>query len=372
MPDKSVKFFTSVMSGAPQSNGDAGTFVAILDACLVNGFGTVTLDSVVVSNNVATCTKSAGHGFAMTGGIGPVIAIAGATPDALNGEWRIASVPSNTVFTFTTVGISNQTATGTITAKRAPAGWTKPFSGTNKAAYRSASPQSTGCYLRFDDSMASGTDLNCSLTMYESMSDIDTGSGAGTALGMRRRTGTYNFTRTWKVYADSRAFYLLVNTMSANNGYGGSGHCFFGDLARPAAAADAWYCALATGGANVSEGMPVIDNETNGRFARSYNQIDKNVAMRRRSHRANPTYVGIGGGAYVPEIGMLVHQVEAWQGASYYRGLMPGWYGLVHPATFTWAEDYYQHLEIGTMAGYLMYTAGTDTPQMFDISGPWR
>ena len=131
------------MSGAPVLSGTAGTLIAVLDACLVNGFGSVTLNSLVVQNNVATATVSGGHGFAMivgvnnvSPGVGPVVRIDGATPAALNGDWRLASVPNSTTFTFAAEGIPDQTATGTITAKRAPAGWAKAFGGANKAAYQ--------------------------------------------------------------------------------------------------------------------------------------------------------------------------------------------------------------------------------------------
>lgn len=137
MLDASVRYYDSTMAGAPALSGTPGALISVLDACLKDGFGTVTLNSLVVAGNVATGTVNAGHGFTMVGGaVGPVITIAGATPAGLNGTWRIASVPNSTTFTFATSGIADQTATGTITAKRAPLGFSKVFSGTNKAVYR--------------------------------------------------------------------------------------------------------------------------------------------------------------------------------------------------------------------------------------------
>ena len=41
----------------PQLSGTAGALMTILDACLVNGYGSDTLDNLVVASNVATCTK---------------------------------------------------------------------------------------------------------------------------------------------------------------------------------------------------------------------------------------------------------------------------------------------------------------------------
>ena len=137
-PSTSVKYFTSAMAGAPQLNTTAGCLIAMLDACLIDGFGLKTADSVVVASNIATLTVAAGVGFADHA----VVLIAGATPAGLNGEKRILSKTTTTI-TFDATGISDQTASGTITAKLAPAGWQKQFSATNLAAYRSTDPAST-------------------------------------------------------------------------------------------------------------------------------------------------------------------------------------------------------------------------------------
>ena len=114
MPDTTVRYYDVTMSGAPALSGTAGALIGVLDACLVDGFGSVTLDSAAVASNVATRSISTGHGFAMIGDTGSVIRIAGATPSGLNGDWRVASVPGSTTFTFVTSGISDQTASGTI------------------------------------------------------------------------------------------------------------------------------------------------------------------------------------------------------------------------------------------------------------------
>lgn len=124
MTDTSVRYYDSTMTGAPNTvNNTAGGLLSVLNACLDTGFNSVTLTSLAVSSNVATATK-ANHGFAaLTDGtirVYPVIRISGATPAELNGDWRLASIPDADTFTFATTGISDQTASGTITAKRAP------------------------------------------------------------------------------------------------------------------------------------------------------------------------------------------------------------------------------------------------------------
>jgi len=219
MPN-TVRLFQSTDSGAPTLNYAAGGYLAILSGCLVNGYGSVTLDSVVVASNVATCTKSAGHGFTVFGQTNPVIRIEGATPAGLNVDTRITIV-SPTVFTFPTSGISDQTATGTITAKRAPAGWTRPYSGTNKAVYRNNSASGSGSYLRVD---ASGSSYEDRIRGYETMSDVDTGTGpfptdaqvsGGLYWARAHQSTTTN--RPWVIVANDRMAFILVNPVGTTS-----------------------------------------------------------------------------------------------------------------------------------------------------------
>ena len=372
--DPSVKFFRNTMSGAPASNGDPGTFIAIFDACLVNGFGSVTLDSLVVADNVATGTVSTGHGFAMTGATGPVIRIAGTTPAALNGDWRIQSIPASTAFTFSVSGIASQTATGTITAKRAPAGFSKVFSGANKAVYRADDVQSSRWYLRVDDSSTADAGWTV-LQLFETMLDVNTGAnGSSAKYLLRRASAAYNHLRNWRLYADPRAFYFITESLNNNDGWFGIGQCFFGDLAYPAVIADSAPCGLAafaTPSTGSTQTLPRIDDDAAGVLALSHNGITRNVALRRRGHMTNVNIVSNGGANYVANTGVLVKAVEAWEGSGYYRGIMPGWYGQVHNNLWNWRAMAYEHPQIGTLFGDNLYNSG-DYNQFFDITGPWR
>src|SRR5574338_205768 len=104
-----VKYFHGQMTGAPVLSGTAGSRIAVLDACLLNGFNLVTVDSLVVAGNVATLTRAAGISFE----VNQVVLVAGATGGAaaLNDEWCITAV-SSTWIKFACPGISDQTATG--------------------------------------------------------------------------------------------------------------------------------------------------------------------------------------------------------------------------------------------------------------------
>jgi len=174
--DTPVKWYTSSMAGIPEwgatnDNTAPGKLVPVLDAVMVDGFGLVTIDNLSVANNVATATRSAGMPFFPD----QVIAVAGASPAALNGEWRVVAVTGSTL-TFTTSGISNQTATGTITIKTAPLGWELVFSDTNRRVYRSKSDKSPRSFYRFND-QTSGTVYTTPLGAFTSMSSIDSGTG---------------------------------------------------------------------------------------------------------------------------------------------------------------------------------------------------
>lgn len=214
-----VKHFHSAMSGAPTLNGVAGSLIAVLDACLVDGFGLKSADSVVVSGGIATATFSTGHSFEPD-----VIAlVTGATPAGLNGEKRVLTTTTNAI-TFDATSIADGTATGTITIKLAPAGWEKPFSGTNLAAYRSTDPTGTRMFLR----VADGT-TTARVVGYESMSDVNTGErafplneqvGGG---GYIPKASPANATaRAWTVIADSRGWWLHIHTSTYLPGLSGS------------------------------------------------------------------------------------------------------------------------------------------------------
>jgi len=130
-------------------------------------------------------------------------------------------VPDANTFTFDATGVSNGTATGTITAiMSTPTGWTKAFSGTNKAVYHSTT-SITGYYLRIDDSGAYSTGQP--VRGYESMTDIDTGSDEFPKTSQQatfnwRRSQDASGNRQWVLVADDKFFYLFVkNNNSANN-----------------------------------------------------------------------------------------------------------------------------------------------------------
>ena len=235
-----VKHFHSAMPGAPTLNGVAGSLIAVLDACLVDGFGLKTADSVVVSGGIATATFSTGHSFEPD-----VIAlVTGATPAGLNGEKRVLTTSTN-VITFDADGTADGTATGTITVKLAPAGWAKAFAGTNLAAYRSNDVTGTRMFLRVNDT---GTTV-ARVVGYESMSDVDTGvqpfPTSAQELGggyWPKANAADSGGRAWTLVSSGKWVWLRVHTTTINPGASGT-FVGFGDFPSYKSG-DAFACAI--------------------------------------------------------------------------------------------------------------------------------
>ena len=245
-----VKCYSSDQPGAPVLSGTAGAMLALLQSCLVDGFGLKTCDSITVAAGVATAVFSTGHSFLP----GSPALIAGATPAGLNGEWKVLTAGTNNI-TFAVPGVVNGVATGTITAKVAPAGWTQAFTGTNLGVFKSSSPESTGLLMRLDDT---GT-VSCRVVGYESMSGVSAGLGAFPLASQASgglwwgKSNTANTTsRVWRIYASARAFHLWVSASSNVTGEQGTGIVYtFGD-ALSYRAGDA-FCGLINGGTYAGE-----------------------------------------------------------------------------------------------------------------------
>lgn len=314
-----VSFFHSEMTGAPTLAGQAGALATLLETCLVNGFGLGTQDSLVVAGGVATVTRAAGHPFE----VDAIAEVAGATVTGgtINGRRRVLSRTTNT-WTFDATGIPDQTATGTITAKIASAGWAKPYSAGNVAVFRSADVTGTRPYLRVDDT---GT-FTARVRGYESMTDADTGTGpfptdaqgSGGGHWCKSDSAT-TAARKWVLVADSKTFYLAVcwTAPGAHVGDPFSLHCAFGD-ADSFKPADAYSGFLHCASSNITGSIPGNTTEeldlvyfdvtsaaaySRTYFARGHAGVGGSIVARRVATLSPPLQVGgqrsgAGGWAY--------------------------------------------------------------------------
>lgn len=98
------------------------------------------------------------------------------------------------------------------------AGWTQVFSGTNKAAFRSA-PNSEGydCVVRLDDSATTGY-RQMLVSTFATMSDIDNGVSATEVVRASRNPGSTStmVELDWFVVADDKRFYASAKSVSGN------------------------------------------------------------------------------------------------------------------------------------------------------------
>jgi hypothetical protein len=374
--NSSVRWFMNTMPGAPVIENVAGGLINVLDACLINGFGSKTINTLVVASEVATATISGGHSYEKHA----VIRIAGATPSELNGDWRIASVPDGSTLTFACPGLADGSATGTMTALRATPGyWEKSFSDTNKGAYRSTHPNGTGLYLRVDDSPTSTTPSP--VRGYETMTGIDTGANpfptTAQVANLVWRRATAAGAKPWTLVADERWFCLLVN-------FAGYDYSLwqFGD-AVGAAAADAYagYLAAHTTtpsyGFNATAAWDFAGTETGQYWARNRAGTIGPVTVERYGHRLVGAYPGEGeaypaalNGGYLFHFPSTLHQ-----GDGVLRGQQPAlWQGLTVRTTL--GADRYRLLDPGNgLDRALLVHASTGANLSYvgiDLWGPWR
>ena len=225
-----VHKFKSTDTGAPTLSGTAGDMVTVLDALLVNGYNSKTGGTLSRSGSTATWSLTA-HGFTDKA----IVSISGWDQSEYNGLFEITRIDANS-FSFTVSGTPTTPATSAGSSqavKVAPAGggWTKYYSGTNKAAYKQPAA-SNGFYLRVDHNTSA---QNAIFRGYETMSDVDTGTGLfPTTTLIALASGPYLFvssaasgtTRAWKCFSDGRAFIFIVN----HDGSTGFPAMMFGDF----------------------------------------------------------------------------------------------------------------------------------------------
>lgn len=212
MSGTNVMLFRSTDAGAPVLSGTAGALIAVLDACLKDGYNSKTI-TLARTGNTVTATCATAHGYAADGLT--KINISGAGQPEYNGDFQISNVTTLT-FDFTVTGTPATPATGTISAKVAPIGWGKTYSGTNKAAYRSSEATGTRLYLRVNDTTDSGR--SAGLCGYETMTDVDTGTGLfptsaqlNTGLVITKSDVATSAARPWILVGDGYEFLFFTN-----------------------------------------------------------------------------------------------------------------------------------------------------------------
>lgn len=387
--DTSVKHYRSDMPGAPVLNGVVGSKIAQLEACLVTGYGLKAATSLVVAGGIATLTFGGGASAAWQDA---VILVAGASNAALNGEQKVLSANTTTA-TFAT-SQPDGTDAGTVTFKIAPAGWEKVFSKTNVAVFRSLHPESTKMFLRVDDTNPQFVRV----VGYETMSDVDTGTGAFPTAAQQSGGGYWAKSDTtsaaavaWILASDGRFFF----DSPAPGSHRGMAYqnCFlrgFGDFTPKNPAGDPYLCGLnysaTTGAATMYEGTLDGDNSLRTALARGFTGLGAAVVGRRWAYTGgnNSGRDGTVGDFPSPVDGSLILSDQYVGETAAPRGDIPG--HKYCPQSKVWDSfkmfdllDFHGRKYITTSGSNsssissISGSSGSSTGAGFlDITGPWR
>lgn len=296
-----VKNYRSDDVGLSKISAAVGSFVGLLEACLVTGFNLRTLDSLTYDSatDLFVGTVGSGHGYRLN----QIVVVGGASPSQFNCEIWITAITATT-FTgkahISDARPASAAASGTMTVKAAPQGsWSKPYASADgtKAVFRMESPDSSKCCLRVDNSIACSASygMYCLVDGYEIMSGLDTGinqfgyySAGANHWGLRART-TYSDS-PWMLFADGAAFwgfYKIVNSSSAtdlpiddlNTRYLWRSF-FFGDMVKRNSS-DAYPCLLASGAYTLSGSQDQYTLVSNTRLLDLSGSSSQGISMAR-------------------------------------------------------------------------------------------
>lgn len=269
-----VNVYKATDAGAPSLSGTVGSFIALLDACLVTGYGS-----------------------------------------------------------------------------KAAAGWTKPFIGTNTAVFRPNGGNRR--YLQVDDTAA----VTSILRGYEAMTDAVTGTGpfptaAQSATGLYAlKSSTANATaRNWVLIATDAFFILHVDYSSVVGAFASVGNPLiaFGDPVSYKPGGDSYHSLLMAGTTTVNTAHNGATVTTNISFTvaghympRSHTGVGGAIAVGKHmdAAKSGTATVSCNGGAAYPDPvtgGILISPMWLNE-ASLVRGHIPGLWGLMHPASASFA-----------------------------------
>lgn len=395
-----VRWYDGDMTGIPAgatrigaSASNASQILTILDACLVNGFNLQSVVSIVVTSGVALVTTTAAdHNFRDY----TVIRIAGATPAELNGDWKMTTAGGNS-FSFPT-SVADGTATGTISVKTAPLGWSKPFNGTNIGVYQASS----GLKHFFRVSDPAGSFAN--LRGFRVMSDVNNGTEPfptatqnSIGISLTKYIGGGVSGGKWRLYGDDRICYLIFDANENNGGISNFGPVMLviGEVAS-FSSNDVSNSVLVGIGANTiypttifqNSGFRYVGNNSSYAWNGNYlagsasNETQAPTSFRFLGHSMSDAW-GFSSTFRVPYPNptdsalFLHHPILLQEGTGYaVRGTMPGLYQPLQNAVETQKNSI--HI-VNNRQIYLASIGGTTADSQtssgligFDITGPWR
>jgi hypothetical protein len=386
MSGTQVILLRSTDTDAPRLSGTAGDLVNLFYKCLdsTQGYNICALTSITRVGSVATATF-AGHGYAADGLT--KIQISGATPSDYNGLKTISNVSANT-FDFAVAGTPvDATVPGSSCV--APLGWTRSFTGTNLAAFRSNEVTGTRLYLRIDDT---GT-TTARVRGWESMSDINTGTGLfpteaqlSGGLWINKSDLASTAARTWILVGDGFEFYFFyaTNITTYPNVYR---QFHFGDPASEMAS-DPYGCliygdiASALAAPELSQttfqvGTTSAAAQAGHYYARSYTQTGASVAGGKfGNYTLGTANIGVGNILYPSQAnnGLYISPIFTVD-VSVIRGQLKGIYQPCHTrplGNLTFLAANVSPISRRLLSIATAYSGATPGETHIDIDGPWR
>lgn len=386
--DTSVILYRHTDPGMPSVlNGLAGSTIPIFDAVLVDGGTPISVESLVVSNGIATLTRDGPHGFTCPGAafgidVGEVIEIAGVTGPlaALNRKWR-ATVTSTTGLTWE-CGLADGTAAGTITVRKPSLGFTKPFGSTYAATYRSGDSLGNQPDFYVDDS----TGQFCRTRGFERATS--NGAGTGPFPSDARVNGGYywqksatanDVARPWMIIGDARGFYVRFhNSAGLPPGYATNA---FIEIVSDKDFDQ--YCTLITGLASATAGQTGAFYYHGAGWiwhtmARSYTQLGGDITVGKYSHGTQTSGSGNAAETIMPSVAgnrYLAASIDVWENANVRRGLCPGCYAPLNGGLAVQDGAVFRvkdSRENRILMHWRMTNAGSYFAHAFDLTGPWR
>lgn len=234
-------------------------------------------------------------------------------------------------------------------------GWTKAYSGTNKAVYRQPTSGANGFYLAVDDSVGQ----NATINGFESMSSVTAGTGqfptvaqraalqSGWGLSIYKSNSATSTARSWQFFSNGKIFYLV--TFPADSS--GSQLSIFGDYVsyRSGDQFNTVVCgSTSTGATTSSTCMTTVQswNSVGGTHfgPRSYSQAGTSVNLSAIPSAAGmmvSPYGGSGEAYPSPITGNLnmcpIYVAEYTVGI---RGILPGLWAPIHTRPFAVGDTF--------------------------------
>lgn len=231
-----------------------------------------------------------------------------------------AFTPANSAFDLT----------ASVGVRMAPAGWTKPYSATNTAVFKQGAG-SNGMYMKVDNTAVPTTTL-ATVTCYESMSDISTGTNLwATTYFSQSLGGNIGTGYSYFVLATSKVVYVFMyNTVNwVFNAFGDFKSYKPGDAFNT-------ICIGGSSGSGGTEGWSLhtsLGIVAHHFIARAHTQVVGGTACGKEAGHAQ-TYIGYGGGIvnYPSPIDGGIHMdaVRIVEGSSGVRGVLQGIWSSLH------------------------------------------